>query len=183
MNLSFNKKHGFTLIELLLVIGIIVILASLVLVSVNKSRAKGRDSKRIADLSTIQLAMEMYKDSKGSYPNEGVQSVCWMEVKPGVTGCPTPINTNSFTTAMQSYLTPLPQDPIKNSTVYRYELLREHKNDISLPITEYYLRTKLEDPDNGANKGKCYMLAGGARADNSAAATIDDVPFAGTFCD
>ena len=64
-----NKQKGFTLIELLVVIAIIGLLASIVLVSLNTARAKARDAKRIAGLKQIQLALEMYYDDYGHYPD------------------------------------------------------------------------------------------------------------------
>ncbi|MFA5987604.1 MAG: type II secretion system protein [Candidatus Paceibacterota bacterium] len=62
------NKRGFTLIELLVVIAIIGILSSVVLVSLNSSRAKARDAKRIADISQLQTALALYMDTNGTYP-------------------------------------------------------------------------------------------------------------------
>jgi prepilin-type N-terminal cleavage/methylation domain-containing protein len=67
----FKKKlgqKGFTLIELLVVIAIIGILSSVVLVSLQSSRAKARDAKRIADIGAIQQALALYYDSNNAYP-------------------------------------------------------------------------------------------------------------------
>ncbi len=64
-----NVKRGFTLIELLVVIAIIGILASIVLVSLNGARSKGRDAVRVSALHEIQTAVEEYANDNGHYPN------------------------------------------------------------------------------------------------------------------
>lgn len=63
MKKLFFKEKGFTLIELLVVIAIIGVLASIVLASLNSARRKSRDSRRIADVKQLQLAMELYFDA------------------------------------------------------------------------------------------------------------------------
>lgn len=61
-------KRGFTLIELLVVVSIIGILASLVVISVSGARARARDNRRIADISALQQAVELYIARKGEPP-------------------------------------------------------------------------------------------------------------------
>jgi prepilin-type N-terminal cleavage/methylation domain-containing protein len=95
-----NRKKGFTLIELLVVIAIIGILASIVLASLSSAQAKARDAKRTAEMKQVALALELYYDSKGSYPssaaNNGVgarESSCYTGGSSGVTpgGWATPL--------------------------------------------------------------------------------------------
>lgn len=64
-----TAKNGFSVVELLVVAAIIGILAAVVLATVPTARAKARDAKRIAELKEIQLALEAYKATHGTYPN------------------------------------------------------------------------------------------------------------------
>lgn len=65
-----NKRNkAFTLIELLVVVAIIGILSAVVLTNLNSSRQKARDTKRIADVKQLQLALTLYADvNNGKYP-------------------------------------------------------------------------------------------------------------------
>src|SRR3989344_6530205 len=60
--------RGFTLIELLVVIAIIAILASIIIASLNTERIKSRDARRVADLKTLQTALELYSSDNAAYP-------------------------------------------------------------------------------------------------------------------
>ena len=69
-----NKQSGFTLVEILIVIFIIGLLSSIVLVGLGSFRARGRDARRIADLHSIQNALELYFAKEGIYPTINASS-------------------------------------------------------------------------------------------------------------
>lgn len=53
-----------------MVVAIIGMLSSVVLASLNTARQKGRDTRRIADLAQLQVALELYYSSTNSqYPS------------------------------------------------------------------------------------------------------------------
>jgi len=59
--ISFTRQRlGFTLVELLVVIAILGILATLIIVATNESRARGRDARRTADVKVMSDALELY---------------------------------------------------------------------------------------------------------------------------
>lgn len=70
-----KNKTGFTLVELLVVIAIIGILSTVLLVQFSTSRAKARDVKRTEDIRDLRIALEMYANANGFYPNTGGGSV------------------------------------------------------------------------------------------------------------
>ena len=92
-------KQGFTLIELLVVIAIIGLLSSIVLVSLNSTKAKARDAQRMSDLHQIKLALELYKNDRGNYPIRNI----WDTV---------PIKTD-----LSSYIN-YPNDPLNKGSVW-----------------------------------------------------------------
>lgn len=99
-----QKNSGFTLIELLVVIAIIGILASIVLTSLNGTRAKGRDAKRISDIKQFQLALELYYDANQNFPTDAQA--------PLTAGASNPLTSNG-------YLSVIPTDPGTGAYGYR----------------------------------------------------------------
>ncbi len=74
--MDIKNNRGFTLIELLVVISIIGFLASLSIFSLNNTRMKSRDAKRIASLKQIQLALDLYYDKHNTWPAITEDSCC-----------------------------------------------------------------------------------------------------------
>ena len=54
-----SNNKGFTLIEMLVVIAIIGLLSSVVVIGLGGARSKARDARRIADVRSIQSALEV----------------------------------------------------------------------------------------------------------------------------
>ena len=93
-----KRKNGFTLFELLVSISIVGILSALAIVSFSSAQKKGRDSRRIQDMSLLQKAAEQYYMLAGSnYPTTGQ----WGASAAGV----------SWTANGQTVLEAFPKDP------------------------------------------------------------------------
>src|SRR5262245_54942894 len=94
MKLS-SRRRGFTLVELLVVIGIIALLISILLPSLNRARETANRVKCASNLRQIGQAILIYSnDSKGPYPRTNFSS--------GVSVTPTwgtiPTGTDPFST-------------------------------------------------------------------------------------
>ena len=107
---SINRKSkGFTLIELLVVIAIIGILASFAIASFTSAQAKGRDSRRKADLDALKKAFELARtDSSGAsyYPG----------CSPAAASCAPSATSPAIST---TYIKSVPSDPTSGNYTYR----------------------------------------------------------------
>jgi len=68
---NVKSNSGFTLVEILVVISVITFMASAAMYLTINARMKGRDTRRIADLTQIRKAIELYYNDFGNYPLVG----------------------------------------------------------------------------------------------------------------
>lgn len=65
---TVDSKKGFTLIELMVAITILAIIAGIGLTTYASAQIYARDAKRKEDLSSIQIALDLYYQTNGHYP-------------------------------------------------------------------------------------------------------------------
>ena len=148
---QLRAHRGFTLIELLVVIAIIGLLASIVTVSLSSARAKGRDTRRIADVKNIQLALALYYNDNLMYPKN---IYC-----PSSGGSGTCAGAAPNTGLVGAYLPVVPTDPSyteactgSEQSCYRYVGFTLASspacNATSNIVSRYHIGTILEDTAN-----------------------------------
>jgi type II secretion system protein G len=97
------SPRGFTLVELLVVIAVIGILATVIIVNLTLARVRARDSRRMADITSIKGALELYKDINGRYPAGDGGSA-----------------SDALSTPLQQFLPNFPEDPLAPDRRYQY---------------------------------------------------------------
>jgi prepilin-type N-terminal cleavage/methylation domain-containing protein len=107
-----KNKKGFTLFELLVSISIIAVMTAVAVVSFGGVSKKSRDTKRMADVEKIRLALEAAKQIGNVYP-----------VSAG--------STANLTTYLQQW----PKDP-KTGTYYSYNRLTNYTYEICATVED-----------------------------------------------
>jgi prepilin-type N-terminal cleavage/methylation domain-containing protein len=140
MKIIKRTNKGFTLIELLVVVAIISLLSSVIFANLNVARAKGRDAKRLAEVHSLQVALELYYNDNGQYPpvcgaaSNGTYAAAW----------PTLLSS--------SYISSMPIDPTNTVNYYGYYYCMGYVPNGKCSYTatgsakNYMLATRLENP-------------------------------------
>lgn len=114
--ITFKQKNGFTLVEFLIVIGIILLLATVSIMALNSQRAKARDAKRISDVGQLTTALAFYFSDEGVYPatteplalgKNGIDKLC-AKSEGGF------VNASTNCKLETTYMSVIPGDPLAN---------------------------------------------------------------------
>lgn len=146
-----KKVKGFTLVEMLVVMGVLGVLATALLVTLNPidQLRKSNDAQRKSDLAQIKRALDLYYDDNGKYP----VSTADFRIQDGATVI-------SWSGVWQPYMSKVPKDPLATHAYVYY-------SPSSSNGQTYYLYANLErgakDPQVCNTGNACSsILTGGA---------------------
>lgn len=154
-----KKNKGFTILELLVVIAIIGILSAIIMASLNTSRSKARDAKRVEEIRQLVNALELYYNTTASYPSKAQLQ-----------------NPNKAQNPLSPYLWPIPRDP-KTNAFYNYTGIRQSPTPQLSACVGYHIGASFEnnnqllqnDSDFNSNAtNRCVLNAAGTAASASA---------------
>lgn len=140
------RNRGFTLIELLVVIAIIGVLSSVVIASLNQARVRARDASRIAQLTEIRKALELYYLDKGYYPPTNCGHDC-----NGYRYSYSASSWSALATELAPYISTLPVDPVNTACApwgnncFSYAYGNVGKDTYG---PQYDLTAQMEDPNS-----------------------------------
>ena len=123
---KYLKHKAFTLVELLVVVSIISFLSSIVLSTLNSTRGKARDARRLQDVNQLKIAFNSYYADYGSFPlvaNDtfclGLDngSTCWEGYIPNDLIPHSIYGNTSLKTALAPYISTISADPDSTRTI------------------------------------------------------------------
>jgi prepilin-type N-terminal cleavage/methylation domain-containing protein len=163
-----HNQQGFTFLELLAVIGIIGLLGTVGTVAYESARVTARDLRRVADINTIQTALEIYYQGNLSYPFDGAAGAAGR-----VLGLPetNTLSDDGFSSSPQGtlYLQGIPANPEPNGIPYLYRSLNGDGSDCDKQrCGNYQLIFSLEHAASGLAAGVHALTQAGVRQEAAA---------------
>jgi prepilin-type N-terminal cleavage/methylation domain-containing protein len=163
-DLAKRRLSAFTLIELIVVVAIVGILATVVVINISKAQGKAKDTKRVADLQSIDKAIQLEAMTRpnATYYDSACNNVTWAV---------TDQNFSIF--LIPSYMGKMPLDPVSRGGAYNNQYV--------------YYSEKTSQPDTtkaGHSGGSCdnptytsswYYLWTGLDTQNSKLANSTDI--------
>lgn len=149
-------KKGFTIIELIVCVSIIALLATTISVSTVRARERSRDTKRLADLSQVQTALELYRSNlvngevptPSSYGEGEIDGWDTSRVNQNGTG-------ENWLDFLTQYLSRPPNDPYNNAE-YFYRYQKFPANSLGCTGSFYVLQVeKFEAESDNHGFGAC----------------------------
>lgn len=152
-----SNHRGFTIVELLIVIVVIGILAGLTMVGFSTVQKRAVDAARISDMQTIMKALQMYKETNGTFPSHGASAYAWgWEVSTDGTG-PT-----SFISPLsqQNIISKVPVDPVNKGLASGASVGEYLTPDVNNPTVYEYFYFRGSAGTNGCDAawGDWYVL-------------------------
>jgi prepilin-type N-terminal cleavage/methylation domain-containing protein len=166
-----SKQKGFTLIELLVVVAIIGLLSTIAVVSFNNAQAKARDAKRMADLKSMQKAVELF-----------IQNDATNSQAPIVTGTATWNTTGTTLKSMlNQYLSnSIPTDPLNDASHFYVYCSNDTRYFLYVVLEKSLPAGYLVGTVNSAiypSPGQCVASNGGTAASTATPTTCDSTHF------
>ncbi|MBI4127904.1 MAG: prepilin-type N-terminal cleavage/methylation domain-containing protein [Parcubacteria group bacterium] len=144
-----KNSSGFTFFEILVVLGLVGLIAAGVLAQVSNAQARQRDQKRIADITTVKSAIDLYIADNGGPPGTNFDA----SGNPSGACVPGPGGTYTVTLDLlrtNGYLERLPSPPPQpTGWVYTYQCRQ------SAGQLQYYISTPLERGSSVAAQDSC----------------------------
>ncbi len=142
---SQTAQLGFTIIELLISVAIILAISGVIMLVVRPTelRQRGRDEKRLSDISVLERALSEYVLDNQTYP-DAANTLRISTSLPLNNSGPLEQVTAGWLSGLDNYLAKLPTDPINNAT-YFYSYQHNGKDFELNAQLEYYVDLSAND--------------------------------------
>jgi prepilin-type N-terminal cleavage/methylation domain-containing protein len=153
-----KNQQGFTLIELLVVISIIGFITVSSVVVFNNARMKARDAERIANISQIVKALDLYYDKYNTWPDPTADAC----VEGWDDGYCQADGSDKFISALETegFLSKTPGDPLfSGSQSFKYYVYEEGSEGCSSAKGKFYV-LGIPDLETDTNPPEKYSGSG-----------------------